>query len=138
MINILYFFKERETPMYLWQRYHIIDDLQRHGCRVTIFNPLKFDSVEHANESLIKEIETVPYDLFMTPHNEHDIHISTIDRIKSKGIPTLLICFDNLTVPHMHKTICKYLIKQYTTESINYKCQIAQSLCNALNKKEEE
>lgn len=108
MINILYFFKERETPMYLWQRYHIIDDLQRHGCRVTIFNPLKFDSVEHANESLIKEIETVPYDLFMTPHNEHDIHISTIDRIKSKGIPTLLICFDNLTVPHMHKTICKY------------------------------
>ena len=39
---------------------------------------------------------------------------------------------------YIDKTICKYLIKQYNTESINYKRQIAQSLCNALNKKEEE
>lgn len=94
--------------MYLWQRYHIIDDMHRHGCNVEIFNPLKYNSTEQANEALINLVERAPFDLFMTPHNEHDIYISTIAKIKSKGIPTLLICFDNLTVPHMHKTICKY------------------------------
>ena len=66
--------------------------------------------------------------------------------IAGLSISTLVKLFIAITVimilgyviDYIDKTICKYLIKQYTTESINYKCQIAQSLCNALNKKEEE
>lgn len=107
-MKILYYFKELDTPMYQWQRFHIFDELKQHNCEIEVFNPLKYSSIDEANERLLQYIKINKYDLFMTPHNEEDLYIETLELIKNKGIPTLLICFDNLIIPFYHKYICKF------------------------------
>lgn len=107
-MKILYYFKEQDTPMYQWQRFHIFRDLSKHGCEIIVFNPLKYPTIDIANACLIDNLKSVHYDLFMTPHNESDLYIDILLDIKKTSIPTLLICFDNLTIPHSHKKICKY------------------------------
>lgn len=107
-MEIIYYFKEKNTLMDKWQTYHIFDELKRHNINVTVFNPLKYNSLEESNEKLINHIKTKKYDLFMTPHNSRNIYIETVAKIKEVGIPTLLICFDNLIVPFNHKDIAKY------------------------------
>ncbi|MFJ5717806.1 glycosyltransferase [Neobacillus sp. NPDC093127] len=107
-MKILYYFKERDTMMYQWQRVHIFDELKRHDCNIEVFNPLVFDNIEEANEKLMQHIQNNHYDLFMTPHGSKDIYVQTLLKVKQKGIPTLLICFDNLIVPFDHSNIVKY------------------------------
>lgn len=94
--------------MYQWQHTQIIDEMSHHECQIKIFNPLLYQNPEEANEKLRIEIKKEPYDLFMTVHNHKDLFISTLKDIKSMGIPTLLICFDNLQVPFMHFKIASY------------------------------
>ena len=91
-----------------WQRYHIFDDLERHGCEINVFNPLHYTSIECANEKLLVHLRDQNYDLFMTPHGSSDLYIDSLLWIKKIGIPTLLICFDNLIVPFSHRDVCKH------------------------------
>lgn len=91
-----------------WQSVHIFDELKHYNCIITIFNPLDYNSMEEANEGLIELIKINNYDLFMTPHESNIIFIDTLLTIKKIGIPTLLICFDNLIIPFNHKDICKH------------------------------
>lgn len=107
-MKILYFFKEDNTIMYQWQRHHIFSELLTHGIEIEVFNPLLFQTKETANSCLLSKIKKTGYDLFMTPHNEEDLYIDTLKQIKCFGIPTLLICFDNLIIPFFHKKICSY------------------------------
>ena len=107
-MKILYFFKDYPTPMYQWQHKHIIDELRHHECYVEIFNPLNYESTLSANEELISYLKKNKYDMFMTPHGHIDIFPETILDIKKLGIPTLLICFDNLIAPFMHEKNAKY------------------------------
>ena len=104
-MKILYYHKEYQTPMYLWQRVHIIDELAHHGIQVEMLNPLDYETLEQANETLLKEAATAQYDLFMTPHNEEELFLDTLQQIKHLGIPTMLICFDNLVAPYLHRNI---------------------------------
>lgn len=94
--------------MYQWQRFHIFEDLLSHHCKIDVFNPLLYSDAETANARLLECIRRNRYDLFMTPHNEVDLFIPTLEYIRQKGIPTLLICFDNLTIPFFHKKICRH------------------------------
>ena len=94
--------------MYQWQHVHIFDELNDHGCIVHIINPLEYGTKEEANEALVEYIRKNKVDLFMTPHNEEDLYIDTIEDIKKWGIPTLLICFDNLVVPFVHYSIAPH------------------------------
>lgn len=107
-MKLLYFFKENNTIMYQWQRHHIFSDLLAHGVAVEVFNPLLFKNAEEANYLLLSKIKNNSYDLFMTPHNEEDLFIDTLKKIRQFGIPTLLICFDNLVIPFFHQKICPY------------------------------
>lgn len=104
-MNILYYFKEKDTVMDKWQRVHIFDELERHNVHITVFNPLNFSSIDEANERLGQFIADRSFDLFMTPHNDSHLFPETLDMIKRKGVPTLLICFDNLIIPYYHKKI---------------------------------
>ena len=130
-MKILYYFKDRNTPMYQWQHVHIFDELSRHDIEITVHNPLKFSSIEEANDRLLQLVSATKFDLFMTPHNEKDLYLSTLSEIKKKGIPTLLICFDSLTIPFFHKNIAssfdlvwltsietKYLFDKWKANSI--------------------
>ena len=92
--------------MYQWQQYHFIDELAREHIYIHVFNPGSYKSIVEANEKLISEAKSKPYSLFMTPHNEELLAPETLAIIKKIGIPTLLICYDNLLVPFYHKNIC--------------------------------
>lgn len=105
-MKILYFFEEKNILMDQWQRYHIFDELKNDGIEVVVFNPLSYPDYIIANSALLTEIETQHFDLFMTPHNENRLFISTLIKIKKHKLPTLLICFDNLVIPFEHKNVC--------------------------------
>ena len=107
-MKILYYFKDQDTPMYRWQHSHIIDELKRHNCYICVFNPLKYDNYDQANEQLLKYIETNMVDCFMTPHISSEIYIDTIKQINHLGIPTVLYCCDSMMTPNRHVDIMKY------------------------------
>lgn len=107
-MKILYYFQQYSSPMYLWQNDHIVNELSHYDIQIEIFNPLKYESTDMANNELMQYISTNRVDLFMTCHADDLIYIDTIKRIKKRGIPTLLICFDNLLIPYEHKKICEY------------------------------
>jgi len=107
-MRILYYFAERDTLMYQWQRFHIFDELSLCGIEIEVFNPLHFSSASESNLQLINKLEKDNFDLFMTPLNEDYLYIDTLKRIQQLSFPTLLICHDNLVVPFYHKNICKY------------------------------
>lgn len=101
-MKILFYYADYGTAMYEWVRVHIIDELKHHNCVVNAINPVCFSSVDEANEALIKEISCCKYDLFITPHNENLLYVDTLLSIKNSGIPTLLMCCDNLVIPFVH------------------------------------
>ena len=107
-MEIVYYFKDYKVPMYQWQHVHIIDELKRHNCNITIVSPLDYSTAEEANRALVKYVKHHSVDLFMTPHNEEDLWIDTLEKIKKSGVPTLLICFDNLIVPFNHFKIAPH------------------------------
>jgi len=119
--------------MYQWQRFHIFDELGHYSHHITVFNPLNYKSIEIANEELIKHINTKRdcYDLFMTCVDSNDLYPETVYKIKRKSIPALLICFDNLQIPHNYKQIApcfdlvwltspetKYLFDKWGSKSV--------------------
>ena len=108
-MNILYYFQEIETPMFQWQRTHFIDELQRHGCTFTCFNPLKYETPHEANDELIKHFKTHKYDLFFSNVcYEKVLFPSTVDQVKSMGIPTLCLRCDNLIIPFNDRVLAPH------------------------------
>lgn len=105
MLKIIYYFLNKDTMMYQWQKYHIFDELSMHNCKVEILSPLDYPSVSIANEMLIKKCKSNNYDMFFTTFNEEYLFHSTVEEIKKIGIPTVLFCPDNLVAPFNHQTI---------------------------------
>lgn len=106
----MHFYAEVPSYMNQWQRFHFIDELQREGHTVTIFNPLSYRSIDEANELLPKFIAQsgVKFDLFINPAPSTLIYKQTLQAISSLGVPSLLICFDNLHAPFIHKEIAPF------------------------------
>ena len=104
-MKIFYFFAQYNTNMYLWQDNHFIDELSHHNIEVSIFNPLHYSSLEQANEQARLVLDANRFDLFMTGEPEQVCFIETVQHAKSKGIPTLLYCFDSLMTPLRHKNM---------------------------------
>ncbi len=104
-MNVLYYFLELQTPMYAWQRYHFINELSNSDIMFNIFNPLCFSNIEEANTALIKEARKGIYDLFFTCMDSRYIFSETVCELKRMGLPTLLVCWDNLELPYLHKKI---------------------------------
>lgn len=105
-MNILYFFQEKETPMFQWQRHHFIDELSRHHCHFTFINPLAYSSATESNEALVRHIYEHSYDLFLTNIcYPKALFKETVERIKERGIPTLNFRSDNLQIPFFDKEV---------------------------------
>lgn len=150
-MNILYYFKYQETPMFQWQKYHIFNELSLYNIKIELFNPLKFSSTNEANEQVIRRVKQGGIDLFMTTCTDVDLYINTLEDIKKAGIPTLLICFDNLTVPYNHKRIAphfdlvwltsietKYLFDKWKVNSIFLPYAANPNISKPLFDKDEE
>lgn len=107
-MKILYLFAEEDSFIFKWQRFNIFDELSHHGIDIDVFNPLCNKSektdFETFRDSLFRNHE---YDLFMTCHGDDTIDKRYLDCIKTYGIPSVLICFDNLHEPFLHKRIAK-------------------------------
>ena len=93
--------------MYWWQRTQFFNELAQTGfADIISYNPLDFESIEEANEKLIPTIlKEGNIDVFLTCVDSKWIFESTIKNVKKIGIPTILICWDNLELPYKHKTI---------------------------------
>jgi hypothetical protein len=91
--------------MYQWQRMHIFDELERSGHTIEVFNPLHYESIEQANENIVKHIKKrkMVCNLFMSCEGSDILFKDSIEEIRNYDLPTLLICFDNLHAPYMHK-----------------------------------
>lgn len=105
-MKIFYYFLELDTPMYKWQRTHFLDELERNGHNLITYNPLDFQSMDEANEKVVDIIRgNGRIDLFLTCDESAIIYKETIEQIKELGIPTCLICWDNLELPYKQKKI---------------------------------
>ena len=105
-MKILYFFAERSTPMYQWQRIHFFDELSRHGIQIEVFNPELCQSFEEAQEKVVRQVKNEHYDLFMTCYSdERKILRSTLEDIKQCSIPRLLFTPDNLSIPYFDRQL---------------------------------
>jgi len=93
--------------MYWWQRIHFFDELRRQEfADILTFNPLDFNSVDEANENLLNTIrKEKDIDIFLTCVDSAWIYADVIHEIKKTGIPTVLVCWDNLELPYKHKAI---------------------------------
>lgn len=108
-MRILYFFAEIETPMFQWQRTHIIDELSHHSIEVITFNPLDYATPDEANEEVVKEAKKGQYDLFLSSICYHKfLYVQTVDEIKKLGLPTFAIIWDNLMVPYLNKVLASH------------------------------
>jgi len=118
-LNILYYFAETGSYMHQWQRFHFIDELQQEGHRLTIYNPLSYRTLEEANESLPDFIvrSQPKFDVFMTASPSSQIFSETVQKVKAFGIPSLLICFDNLHAPFIHREIAPFFDLVWLTSS---------------------
>ena len=57
MKKILYYFPEKNTNMYLWQRIHFIDELEHYNMKIKSFNPfVESRNWNEANEMLLDEV----------------------------------------------------------------------------------
>ena len=90
-----------------WQYVHIFDELERNGYHITVYNPLAYKNPEEANENLIPYIKKskTKFDLFMNCESDDFLFPATVISIHNLGLATLLICFDNLHAPYIHKKI---------------------------------
>lgn len=107
-MKILYYFACEESMMFEWQKMHIVDEMKHHHCEIEIFNPLIYESLDKANEAVVKEIRDKKYDCFMSCHNGTVLYVETIKRIKEAGIPTLNFRPDNLVIPFFDKESAKH------------------------------
>lgn len=105
-MRIFYFFKELDTPMYQWQRTNLIDELEHNGHEVVTYNPLDFRSIDEANELVVERLKRKgDFDLFLACDDQDTIYKETVDSVSKMGIPTCLICWDNLELPYKQKKI---------------------------------
>ncbi len=91
--------------MYEWVLIHIRDELEKKGANIDFFNCLRYRHPEEANEVFLKCLNKGNYDLFISNFSEKELFVDTLKEVKKKGIPTVLLCFDNLVVPYQHLEI---------------------------------
>lgn len=106
----MYYFQELPTPMFQWQRIHLIDELSRRGHIIDTFNPLNFSSPEEANSAVVDLLRKSKYDLFFTNVCYYKMLFpETLLYIKNTiGIPSLCISCDNLAIPYTGKVLAPY------------------------------
>lgn len=123
---IYYYFPATLSYMHTWQNTHFINELQHYNIHFKIFNPIETNNIE---ENILKSIKQnkPQISFFMTSVFDNEISPSLIKSIKELGIPTLLIAFDNISIPYRHKKIAKYFdlvwITSHETEYLFKKWQ---------------
>lgn len=109
-MNIIYTINisASSSMMGQWQIYHIVSELRDNGMDVCVFNFNAYESLDMANDALLMLAKKRRPDLITCPYNERVLYIETLNELSKCGIATLLICFDNLVEPYVHKRVAKH------------------------------
>ena len=92
-----------------WHFVQIFDELEHYDIHFEIFNPWDYLTYDEANIALVSKLKGDDhYDLFMNCASSEMLYESTMSELKSIDIPKLLICFDNLHAPYMHRSIAPH------------------------------
>lgn len=108
-MNILYYSPWDESYMAQWQRFQIFNELEHYDVHFEVFNPWDYPSYEAANESLIKRLkDDKSIDLFVNCSSSEMLMPEAMQLISGLPVPKVLVCYDNLHAPYMHKDIAPY------------------------------
>lgn len=106
-MNILFYLTENRDFMYSWQRLHIFNELEKiGGHNILTVNLQDFENIEQAQNEVLKTIRSKTIDLFMTGVSGEKIADEFFHLLSAKGIPSVLICYDNLHAPYSHLEVC--------------------------------
>lgn len=100
--------KNNESNMAQWQIVHIVDELETNGWEVDLYYPYDESSVEERNRTIVKHAILTRPDFVLSTFNEKEVLPETLVELRSIGVPSVLICFDNLVIPFEHVSIAKY------------------------------
>lgn len=105
-MKILYFYPEQDNYMFLWQRKHIVDELEHNGINLEIINPLLYNTFEEAYTVLMSKLKQGSYEIFLTCDTQI-LHKQILSEIRSLGIPSVCFRPDNLLIPFIDKDWAK-------------------------------
>lgn len=107
-MKILYYFLGSNSNMSGWQKVNFIDELESMGHQIKSIAINEFKCEENRVDRLKSDLECFKPDLFMTSCDDKILSNCFLDEISRIGLPSLLICFDNLSVPFKHKYSCSH------------------------------
>lgn len=90
-----------------WAYRNYIDELSSVGWDFKI-RTVPYDKSFDCFNIIKKDLEDEDYDIFITACDDVVLDGLLLSLFDSKSIPKVLICFDNLSVPHKHKQCAKY------------------------------
>jgi|SaaInlStandDraft_1057018.scaffolds.fasta_scaffold28238_2 spore maturation protein CgeB len=109
--NIFYYFPSNGSVMDQWQNQHFIEELKLRGINFDVFNPriqtIDSDSIEDLIYERIKA-NRENISMFLASAFDGYLSESFLISIKNLGIPTVLMSFDNLSIPYKQKEISQY------------------------------
>lgn len=105
--KIFFAFNSGKPVQDLWQYFHFIDELKKYQIEFELFN--SFDFNNDFEEMMIRKIRSMKdhISMFFTGFADFQISENCINEIKKIGIPTVLICYDNLSVPYNHYKVSR-------------------------------
>jgi len=118
-LNITYLFEDANSNMSNWQKINFIDELSQSGYSFNLINIFDFESPNSINLKLKSVIEKNKIDYFITSISNVIIDENIFNLFKIKGIPTILICFDNLHAPYIHEKSCNFFDLVWLTSNEN-------------------
>lgn len=106
-MKILYNRYKGSGNMTQWQSVNYIDEWQRAGYEIEY---LEVDSsnVEESIDLISSALLRCEFDVFISACDDLVITSDISYAMRKIGVPSLLICFDNLSVPFKHKRCCSY------------------------------
>ena len=107
-MKVLYYYACEESMMFQWQNIHIINEMKHYNHEISIFNPLLYETLDEANDKVIKTLMSSKYDLFMSCHHGQVLYSDTVQKIHQIGLPTLNFRPDNLVIPFYDEHSAKY------------------------------
>jgi len=109
--SIFYYFPSNGSVMDQWQNLHFIEELKGQGIAFDVFNPrtqiIDFGSIEDLIYERIKA-NRENISIFLASAFDGYLSESLLISIKNLGIPTVLMSFDNLSIPYKQKKISQY------------------------------
>ncbi|MCG7547201.1 glycosyltransferase [Pseudoalteromonas sp. Of7M-16] len=106
-MKILYNRYKGSGNMTQWQAVNYIDEWQRAGYEIEYLE-VNYSDKEGSAELISSTLLGSDFDIFISACDDQVMTSDVRDAMKKKGVPSLLICFDNLSVPFKHKKCSTY------------------------------